>query len=316
LSGVATLALLYAVFFLLGTGETLFDTSAVALVPSLVRSEDLPAANARLSGTLTVANQFLARPLGGLLFAAAAALPFLLGATGLAASALLLGTLPGRVMAAHRRQRVAGLGSEILEGIRWLWRHRLLRTLALTLGLLNFAVMAQNAILVLYAQERLGLQARTYGLFVATYGAGGVVGSLLAARVIAWLGAGRLLRLAILIEAAVPAAMALARSPWLAGAVAFAFGAHALVWGALLTSLRQELAPPPLRGRVQSAFSLLDRGVSAPGALAGGLIAAALGLTAPFWLGTVVALLLIPVVWGTFSERAVTQARAIARDQA
>ncbi|HUZ02356.1 MAG TPA: hypothetical protein VMU89_18580, partial [Thermomicrobiaceae bacterium] len=174
----------------------------MAVLPAVVAPEQLPRANARLAGTLTVTDQFIARPLGGVLFAAAVALPFFLGAAGLAASGLLLLTLSGSFRVARAETTASNLGTEIVEGVRWLWRHRLLRTLALTLGILDITVVAQNAITVLYAEERLGLHAATYGVFIATYGVGGVLGSLVAGRVIAWLGDGRVLRLAIVIEAA------------------------------------------------------------------------------------------------------------------
>jgi MFS family permease len=310
---VASLPLLYMVVFLLGAGETLFDTAAVTVLPELVPPAALPRANARLAGTLTVTNQFLGPPLGGILFALAAALPFLLGAGGLAAAAALILALQGTFKVARAVDAPASdLRAEIVAGIRWLWRHRLLRTLALALALLNITLVAQVSIMVLFAQERLGLGAMGYGVLVATYGIGGVAGSLVAHRVIAWLGAGRTLRLAICIETATPAALALTHSPLLAGAVLTFFGAHAVVWGALLTSLRQELAPAGLRGRVESAYRLLEYGGAAPGALLGGLLADRFGLTAPFWLGAATGALLIPLVWSTFSEAMVRQARQAA----
>lgn len=82
LRGQATLPLLYAIFFLLSAGETLFDTAAATILPALVLRVGLPRANARLSAALTVTNQFIGPPLGGALFAAAVALPFLVGAGG------------------------------------------------------------------------------------------------------------------------------------------------------------------------------------------------------------------------------------------
>ncbi|MBI4499412.1 MAG: MFS transporter [Chloroflexi bacterium] len=307
---VASIPLLYTAFFLLSAGETLFDVAAVAILPAVVPRDGLPKANARLAGTLTVTNQFVGPPLGGFLFATAAALPFLLGAGGLAAAAALILALPG----AFRIERVEGaslpaLRIEMAEGIRWLWHHRLLRTLALALALLNITLVAQVSIMVLFAQERLGLGPQGYGVLVAAYGVGGVLGSLVAHRVIARLGAGRTLRIAMLIEAAVPAALALTRAPLLAGAILVFFGVHAVVWGALLTSLRQDLTPARLRGRVESAYRLLEHGGAAPGALLGGLLAAGVGLTAPFWFGAVVGALLIPLVWSTFSDAMVAGAR-------
>jgi MFS family permease len=310
---LASLPLLYVVFFLLGAGETLFDTAAVTVLPELVSPAELPRANARLAGTLTVTNQFLGPPLGGFLFALAAALPFLLGAGGLAAAAALILALQGTFKVARAADAPPhDLRAEIAAGVRWLWRHQLLRTLAIALALLNITVVAQVSVMVLFAQERLGLGSTGYGALVATYGIGGVLGSLVAHRAIAWLGAGRTLRLAMGIETVVPAALALSRDPLVAGAVLAFFGAHAVVWGALLTSLRQELTPAGLRGRVESAYRLLEYGGAAPGALLGGLLAARFSLTAPFWLGAVTGALLIPLVWTTFSEATVTRARLAA----
>lgn len=314
---LAGIAVLYTVFFLLSTGETLFDTAAATVVPAVVPREQLPRANARLAGTLTVTNQFVGPPLGGLLFAAAAALPFLLGVGGLAAAAALLLTLRGSFRAAPPTTGPrTGLRHAIAEGVRWLWRHRLLRTIALTLALLNVALVAQVSIMVLFARERLDVGPAGYGVLIATDGLGGVFGSFAAGRIIARLGASTVLRLAVVIEAAAPAALALTGSSYLAGAVLTAFGCHAIVWGALLTSLRQELTPARLRGRVESVYRLIEHGGAAPGALLGGLLAAHAGITAPFWLGAITGVALLPLVWSTFSSSTVIAARETAAAEA
>ncbi len=103
--------------------------------------------------------------------------------------------------------------------------------------------------------------------------------------------------------------LALTSNTALAGAAPTFFGFHTIVWGAILVSLRQELTPSRLRGRVRSAHRLLEEGSAAPGALLGGLLAAGLGLTAPFWFGVVVGALLLPLVWPVFSEAVVAEAR-------
>ena len=310
----ASLPLLYAVFFLLSTGETVFDVAAAALLPAVVPRETLPKSNARLAGTLTVTNQFVGPPLGGFLFATAAALPFLLGAGGLAAAAALIMALRG-TFTVPRRARVEGavrtsLRAEVAEGIRWLWRHPLLRTISLAMAILNLTLVAQVSVMVLFAQERLGLGPTGYGILVSMYGIGGVLGGLVAHLVIARLGASRTLRAAMVVEAATPAVLALLTNPLLAGTVLCFFGTHAAVWGALLRSLRQELTPARLRGRVESAYWLLTDGTAAPGAVLGGILAAGIGLTAPFWLGAAIGALLIPLVWSTFSEATVARVRA------
>ena len=68
LSDRMSIWLLYGVSFALGMAETLFDSAAQALVPSLVRRDQLEVANGRLYGAEVVANQFLGPPLGGALF--------------------------------------------------------------------------------------------------------------------------------------------------------------------------------------------------------------------------------------------------------
>jgi MFS family permease len=113
----------------------------------------------------------------------------------------------------------------------------------------------------------------------------------------------------MIIEMVTPAAIALSTSPFLVGAELAFLGCDAVVWGVLLSSLRQELTPARLQGRVTSAYRLLEHGGAAPGALVGGLIAAGFGLTAPFWLGALTGALLIPLVWSTFSEAPVAAAR-------
>ena len=312
---IASLPLVYGVFFLVGTGETLFDISAATLLPAILPPAELPRANARLAGTMTLTNLLLGPPLGALLFTAGSGLPFVLGSAGLAASALLVLAVRGTFKIENaRRVHLKHLPSEVAEGLRWLWRHQLLRMLSLVLGLLDHTLVAQNSVMVLFVQDRLGLDAAGYGVLVSLYGAGGLLGSVVAHRLIARLGAGVLLRVAVGIETAYPLVLALSHSPVVAGADFAIFGVHAVVWGALISSLRQELTPARLRGRIESAYRFIESGAAAPGALVGGLLAAQLGLTAPFWLGSITGLLLLAIAWPTFSAATVAAARRASSD--
>jgi predicted MFS family arabinose efflux permease len=275
----------------------------------------LPRANARLAGTTTITNYFVGKPLGGLLFATAAALPFVFGAAGLAlAAALILGLRGVFRSQPHADRAPSTFWSEIVQGLRWLWHHQLLRTVAITLSLLNVTFVAWNSILVLVARERLGLGPVGFGLLLTGHALGAVAGSCIAGRIVERLGASRILRLAFLIEIGTPAALALASNAAVAGIALAIFGCHALVWGAVLVSLRQELTPAQLRGRVEGAYRFLEYGGAAPGALIGGLLAARFGLTAPFWLGAIAGLVLLPFVWPVFSAGAVARAREAAQE--
>jgi MFS family permease len=317
LAGVATLPLLYAVFFALGTAETLFDNAAVSILPAVVPKDQLARANGRLLGAQMVANELAGPPLGGLLFATAAAVPFLLDAGSFAAAAALVAAMGGR----FRVERPSGaapttLRSEIAEAVRWLARHRLLRILAVAIALMNLTLSATVSISVLYAQERLGLGSVGYGLLLSSLAVGGISASLVAERVIGWLGPATTMRLGLVIESSTHLVLALARSPYLVGAVFALFGFHAMTWSVISVSLRQELIPSRLLGRVNSAYAVFGFGSLSLGAVAGGVLAARYGLTAPFWCSFVAMSLLTLACWPILSTRAMAQARVQAAGEA
>lgn len=305
----ASLALLYVVFFLLGAGETLFDISATALLPSVVSKAALPKANARLTSAITLADQFIGKPVGGFLFATAAALPFLASGAGLAAAGALLLSLRGSFKAEPQPEARPDLRAEIAEGLRWLSRHRLLRVLAVVEATGDLTMTAWVSIQVLWAVERLGLDSAGYGVLVAMYGVGGLFASGMAERIRSQLGVAWALRMALLFECALPAALALTTNPIIADGVYVIFGFHAVVYGVVLTSLRQELTPPYLLGRVDSVYKLIDKGAAAPGALAGGFLAAHFGITAPFWLHAGAMAFVIVIVWPAFSRSRIADFR-------
>jgi len=96
----ATIPLLYAILFAMGVAETLFDTATVAVIPAVVPPGSLEKANSRLLGAQMVAQELVAPPAGGLLFATVAAAPFLLDGVALVVAAALLLTMRGTFRAA------------------------------------------------------------------------------------------------------------------------------------------------------------------------------------------------------------------------
>lgn len=226
---VATIPLVYFVLFLLGTCETFADTASMARLPDIVPPERLASANARLMATFTIGNQFVAKPLGAWLFGVTAALPFGVDAvTFVVAAVLVAATRPVAGDVAPVRGDLRG---DIAEGVRWLWSHRLLRTLALTMGVANVAFCGAFAVFVLYARERLGLSDVGYGFLLTTFAVGGLVGTAIASRLQKWLGAGWLLRAGLVVEGVTHLSLAITRQPWVAAVTLIAFGVHTMVWG-------------------------------------------------------------------------------------
>ncbi|MCU0306505.1 MAG: MFS transporter [Thermoleophilia bacterium] len=282
LTGVASLPLLAAVAFLQGSGEVLYANAVQPLIPALTGGRDLERANARLYAGEILTNRFLGGPVGGLLFAAAAALPFAVDAATFLASAALLAGIAGT----YRPERAAGppttLRAEIGEGLRWLWRHSLLRFLALVLGVFNLAGAAAAAVYVLFALEELGLGEAEVGFLLIAGAVGALAGTALAARLSRRLGPGRAMLGAGLLGGVAMTGLAVTSSPWVAALLGALEGVFVIVWNVITISLRQEIIPDRLLGRVSSSYRLVGVGAAPVGALLGGAVASALGLRATF----------------------------------
>ncbi|GAA1809364.1 MFS transporter [Planosporangium flavigriseum] len=315
-----SVVLLYAVLFLLGTGETLFRAASMSMLPAVVQPDLLERANGRLSAARTVVHDMIAGPLGGLLFAAAAAAPFLLDAGSFVVGALLLSLLPGtyregQAPGAPAAER-ASLWSEIATGVRWLLAHRLLRTLAVLIGLLNVTLTAAMSILVLLATERLGLGSVGYGALFTALAAGGLLGALVGERLVRRFTASVTLRVGLVVETLFHLTMALSTSPIAVGAILALFGVHGSLWMIVTMSLLQRLTPAAMLGRVNSAYLFLAAGGTAFGAVLGGVVATHFGLTAPYWIGFVVAAAVTAATWRVFDRRSMAAATSTAADAA
>ncbi|MGW4482918.1 MFS transporter [Amycolatopsis sp. NPDC004368] len=270
-----SITLLVVAALALGAGDVVFGTAAQAFLPDVVPKPLLHRANGSLQAVTTIGVQFAGPPLGSVLFALAAALPFGLDAASFAASAALIATLPRRP---HRARPKA----PITEGLRWLARHRLLRTLTLVLGVNTFCGQLANATLVLLATQTLHVSARGYGVLLAAAALGSVAGGLVNARIVARIGPPAALIASLAVNTAVFAAIGLAPAALVLGALLAVNGFVTTLWNVVTVSLRQDLVPAPLLGRVTSVHKLLGWGLIPLGTLAGGLIAASFGLRAPY----------------------------------
>lgn len=307
-SGDAGLVAVYIVGFGLGIAETFFDTSAEAFIPQLVEAEELPTANARLQGLEYVAGSLAGPPLGAFLFATAAALPFFFDGFSFLAAALLIAWIPGTYKS--ERVVVGTVREDIAEGVRWLWGQKVIRTLVITAGASNLIMFSFFAIFVLFAQDILNISDFTYGVLLTVVGVGGLAGAILAPRIIKAIGPGNTLRLNTLSSAVLFPIAGATSNVWLFAATGFLFVLVLAGWNVVSVSLRQTLTPDDLRGRVSGAARLLAWGTQPIGAVLGGVIAAWLGLRAPFFIGAVGFAVIAAVTWRIFSNENIETAKA------
>ncbi|MFZ0190426.1 MAG: MFS transporter [Streptosporangiaceae bacterium] len=277
----ASIEMLAAAGFLLGSAEVIFSNAAQSILPALVPPELLPKANGSQQVSLTIGESFLGPPAGSLLFAAAAALPFGLDAASFAGSAALVARLP-RTGHAPKNAKRPKIRTQIAEGLRWLAGHRLLRVVAVLLGVYNFANQMGQAVLVLLATQTLHVSARGYGLLLAASAVGSVVGGLVNPILTRRIGMLPSLVLPALIDAAAFVGIGLAPGPIVVAALLAVQGFSVTMWNVVTVSLRQRVVPAHLLGRVNSVYRMLGWGLMPLGALAGGFVAHAAGLRAPY----------------------------------
>lgn len=273
----ATNATLYTILvaaaLLLGFAEVLRDNSAQTILPAIVVPEGLERANGRLWGAELVANNFAGPPLGSLLIGILFALPFFVDAGTFAVAAGLAFLLTGD----FRTHKDGSPGkvqwrNEIAEGFGWLWRHPLLRPMAIILGLLNGLGMISFATFVLFAQEVLQVDAFVFALLGTGAAVGGIVGSLAAPKISAKLGSGTSLYLT-LVASAVTALVIGLSSWWVIVWAMFTVATFAgVLWNVITVSLRQTIIPDTLLGRVNSVYRFFGWGMIPIGLAAGGVI--------------------------------------------
>jgi MFS family permease len=282
-----TLLLLYATAATLGGMEAVFSAASHAALPGLVRPAELPRANGHLQSAQVAASQFIGPALGGLLFAAAAALPFLLDGVSFLASAALLAMALPRVARSQRVAPTTTFNADIVAGVSWFRRSALLRLLALVIGGLSFCWAMVTAVTVLYGLEVLHLSGVGYGIFLALGAAGEVAGGVLAARLLRRFGTA-----AVVIGGALAATLAYVTigltSALVVATIAIVVETFGIgVANVATMSLRQLIVPSELLGRVGSVFRLCVFGTIPAGALAGGFLAH-INLRLPFLIAALI----------------------------
>ncbi|WP_116247001.1 MFS transporter [Nocardiopsis sp. FIRDI 009] len=313
-----------AAALLVGVCEVLFDNTAQALLPSVVPRERLERANGTLFSVGEVASRFVGAPVAGLLVAVSVAWAFGAQAALVACAVLVLLTLRGgpRRFGVAEGEEHPPMRVMLVEGVVWLWRHRLLRTLALVLALSNLAGTMNSAILVLFAQDVLGLGPRGYGLLLTATAAGMIVGAQFVPWLIPRVPPGATLALALAVQGAAYTAVAVFPDVALFAVLWVMVGFTVVWWNVLTLSLRQRVIPDRLLSRVLSAYRTLGWGAAPIGMALGGGVAAALegmvgrtaALSAPFLVSGALSFALVVVAARHLTTAAIERALAGAGD--
>jgi MFS family permease len=330
--GLATVAFLGPVAALIGAGEGVFLPASAAIMPSLLPAESLQAGNG-LSAAMIQIGSFAGPVLGGILVTTthSSAAAFGVDAASFAISAAALAIMRRRPAAAAAPTQVAdadagpagsgvAAGSEKTSILRFFLDARVLQVIVLIAVLANFVIAgAFDVALPALAHSRFA--ATGYGVLIACFGVGSLIGTLAAARL------GSLRRPAVAACAAfVAAGLALSALPFLGGlagaaAAAAVFGGLGNFGNVIIITLLQQWAPAHLLGRVMSVVMLASIGAFPASVALSGVIVGHVG-PAPFFpaSGAMLALAVLLAAtqrqfrrFGAASAPTATQAAVVAR---
>jgi MFS family permease len=188
---------------------------------------------------------------------------------------------------------------ELLAGAEFLFRHPVLRTLTILLSFFIFMTLGLTDIVIYRLKHDLGQADSVVGVVLGVGAAGTMVGSMLVARMRRMLGFGPLWIGAQVVSGLAILGLGLAGSVWGVAAIMALYLACVSLAGICSMSLRQQVTPAHLLGRVTSAFWTIHFSLGPVGAAALGWAAARHGATAVFVFAGASCLLLALVALAT-----------------
>jgi MFS family permease len=255
--GHLTVIQIYLVSLLEGTLFVFFNIAEIACLPNVVLKEQLPAANAQNSVTTSLS--FLLGPsLGGVLFAISRALPFLVNAISYTVSVLSLFWIKTSFQV-ERNPPTRKLWTEIVEGLTWLWKQPLIRSMALLTGGGNVLISGFILLLIVLAQHH-HASSTTIGVIFAIGGIGGVIGAVIAPSIQRRFRFGQIILGTFWIWSVLVPFYAFAPNIVVIGVITALFYLLGPIYDVVQVSYRLALIPDELQGRVNSVFRLIAFG--------------------------------------------------------
>ncbi len=285
-TGALSMPLLVCLVLAYGATEVFADLGATSIVPDLVPPDRFSAANGRVIAVQQVANAFLGAPLAGVLVVFGAGIGFGTSAALAALAALVLAVgLRGSFRARAVEGGAESALGQVREGLAFLVKHPVMRPLVIAGSVLNLASTAYFAVFVLWAvgpTSAMRLTESQYPLVMLGFALGAVAGSFLADPVQRRLGVmptilGTLVASVLLLLVPV-----FWPNGWAVAAAVTLVGITNTIGNVVSQSLRQQLVPGALLGRVGGASRTLGFGLMPLGALLGGVVAERAGLQATF----------------------------------
>jgi MFS family permease len=288
--------LLYVVMAATAVFNLIFQTAYVTAVPALVGRDQITTANSRLettNATAYIVGPMLAGAVTGLFgpTTAIAVDAASFGVSWLGLTLIRLRPVPDGPVAPALGWRE--LRDGFVSGTRFLARHPVLRPLTLLLTLITFMSLGIVDVLIYHVRHDLGGSERMVGYVLGVAGIGTIAGAGLSAWLRRRVGFGWCWLGSYVLCGVTIAALGMSTGTVAAAALAFGYTFGMALAGVCSVSLRQQVTPPEILGRVTSAFWTLHSALAPLGAAALTLAVGRVGVRSPLLVLGVVFLALV-----------------------
>jgi MFS family permease len=301
--GVLGLGQLFVVAFLAAILSIFFDVADRSYLPTLVRQEELVAANSALTATISIA-EFAGFGISGFLVQLVTApIAIAFDAVSYVVSAVLIRDIrkpePPRPPAAEREPLLA----EIRDGLHLIATVPFLRSFTLATAFAHLMWGVFGATYILFAFDELGIGPALYGIIAGLGGVGSFAGALLVQRIARRIGVGRALTLLLVGFAVGNALIPLAPAGFVLLGASFLIGqqllgdACATAFEILGLSVVQATVDDRLLGRANATIRSSEILLGLAGTLVGGIVGELVGLRPALWVGIAFAVMAIGFIW-------------------
>ena len=297
---VLTLLQVYAVTLVVGVCTVFFDVAYQSYLPHLVGRDHLVEGNAKLQASQSV-SQVAGPSFGGLLVQVLTA-PYaiLLDAISYLWSAVWVTAIRKREPRPDSAER--HLVAEVKEGLAFVLRHRLLRSITACTGTSNLASSAGGVALIslLAGPSQLNLSAGAIGALFTVGAVGGLLGAVAVRRFAGWVGQGPAIWMSLAFTAPAAFVQPFVRRDWTLGLLAASMlvtSVGTVVYNISQVSFRQGLCPERLLGRMNATIRFLVWGTLPLGGLLGGALSTWIGLRPTLFLAAAGELLAVLPVY-------------------
>ncbi len=264
---------IYVVGFVHSTLTICFEAGEFAAIPSLVNQDDLVTANGRIQASYSAA-QIAGPLLAGLLVIRVPltslmlldALSFLVSSLSIALVRINFNAKKG-----EGREKTS-IRSDVVEGLRYVLSHPVLRNISIMMALVNFVANASNNQIVLFAKVRLAASDVQVSLLFSAASLGVVIMGLLAGPLRKRWSFSTVALGALMLEGLLGVVFSLMRWYWIAAFIWMLAGGLGILFNINTGSLRQAIVPNHMLGRVISIASVLAWSAIPLGSLLGGFV--------------------------------------------